>query len=313
MDTKFILHILFIFTLILSGCTQGGADNTKPMYGEIEKSEGQKEADKEFIEDCLEEFGTIDSSIKVTNNNGWSYLSKNDKTTAIKRFNQSWMLNPEHPEAYFGFAFLEDLAGNKNESERFYALALTKDKQFNIAEGCYNRIAQCSEALGLVEKTIESYERMAHINPNSSIAYKKLGYFYSKIEKKEKSLSAYLKAIELDPNDEITYGNLGYLYYQMGKYDKAIENYNHALSLNAKYIYAYVNRGILEMDKGQYKLAKKDFELSVELDKSEGGLWRLLALSKQSLGDKKGACNDLLRAKELGDKVAPQLIQENCQ
>lgn len=99
----------------------------------------------------------------------------------------------------------------------------------------------------------------------------------------------------------------------MGKYDKAIENYNHALPLNAKYIYAYVNRGILEMDKGQYKLAKKDFELSVELDKSEGGLWRLLALSKQSLGDKKGACNDLLRAKELGDKVAPQLIQENCQ
>ena len=43
----------------------------------------------------------LDSSVNVYTNYAWRYFYKNDLKTAMKRFNQSWLLNPEYPDSCF--------------------------------------------------------------------------------------------------------------------------------------------------------------------------------------------------------------------
>jgi tetratricopeptide (TPR) repeat protein len=131
-------------------------------------------------------------------------------------------------------------------------------------------------------------------------------------ENSEEALIAYNKAIELDPTDAMTYNNRGYLYQTKKNYKGAITDYSEAIELDSKYISAYFNRGITEMADNNYDAAKKDFGICVQLDSNSGELRRMLGLTKISLKDKWGACNDLELAKKLGDTQADELIKQNC-
>jgi tetratricopeptide (TPR) repeat protein len=120
---------------------KGVVDNTKPMYGEVLKSEAYKQIDEKFIRSCLQDYGSIDSSAEVMITFAWKYFSENDLTTAMKRFNQAWLLNPDFPDSYFGFAALMEMQNNKAEAERFYKMGLEKDIDHKRAEICYRQIA----------------------------------------------------------------------------------------------------------------------------------------------------------------------------
>jgi tetratricopeptide (TPR) repeat protein len=300
---------LFIICSIVCSChleTNGQKpDNTKPMFGEVPKTKEHIEIDQQFIEESLSQFGTVDSSIKSTLDNAWSYFYHNDLITAMKRFNQVWLLDPEYPDSYFGFAALLEMKNKNSEAERFYKLGKEKDLNGKRAEICFQRIADCKEQLNDIKGTIEAYKNIISINPQNSFAYKKIGFL-------DDNLEAYSKAIELDPNDEMTFNNRGYLFQKQKKYSNAIDDYTRAINLDPEYISAIVNRGITYMEMGEYKNAKKDFEKSVILDPSEAGLRRFLALSKLSLDDKQGACEDFQLAIQMGDIQSENLFNRNC-
>ena len=96
-------YTTILILIIFGSChsQENKIDNTLPMYGGTEKSKEHKEIDEEFIEDCLKQFGSIDSSVNVQIDNAWRYFYHNDLETAMKRFNQAWLLNPEFPDSYF--------------------------------------------------------------------------------------------------------------------------------------------------------------------------------------------------------------------
>ena len=286
-------------------------DNTKPMYGEVEKSDAYQKIDEDFKKECMEQFKTIDSSVYVQTNNAWRYFYNNDLKSAMKRFNQAWLLNPDYPDSYFGFAALMDIQGNQTEAARFYQIAQEKDKTKERAVKCYQRIADCKEQLQDIKGTIEAYSKIAALDPNNVLALKKFGYFQMQNGNYKDALTAYEKAIELDPTDAMTYNNKGYLYHSIRNYKDAIANYTKAIDLDSKYISAYVNRGISEMEQNNFVAARKDFEICVQLDKTSGELRRMLGLSKISI-DKKSACKDFKLAKELGDQQANELLTQYC-
>ena len=121
--------LIFLIVIGLSSCsTAQQPDNTKPMYGEVPKSEQHKKIDDDFKKECLEYFGTIDNAVQAHIDFGWEYFCGNDLNTAMKRFNQAWLLNPEFPDSYFGFAALMEVQGNKSEAKRFYNIGHEKDK-----------------------------------------------------------------------------------------------------------------------------------------------------------------------------------------
>ena len=308
------LSLVLVFGLTSCNNQTSGqeVDNTKPMYGEVSKDEGYKKADDDFRKQCLEQFKTIDSAVWVQIDNGWRYFYHNDLKASMKRFNQAWLLNPEFPDSYFGFAALLDIQNNKKESERFYKIGLSKDNKKQRAQICYQRIADCKEQLKDINGTIEAYSKISEINPANAFAFKKVGYLQMQSGNSEKAIAAYAKAIELDPTDAMTYNNRAYLYQTQKSYNNAINDYTKAIELDSKYISAYVNRGITKIAMNDNLAAKEDFEICVSLDSKDPGLRRFLGLAKLNLNDKTGACNDFKLSKQLGDKQVDELIKQNC-
>ncbi|MDR0871895.1 MAG: hypothetical protein LBN27_00305 [Prevotellaceae bacterium] len=305
----FFFSLLVSFSSCFSMEKNQQPDNTKPMYGEVLKNEIYKKLDKEFIENCIQQYGTIDSAVIVHINYAWGYFYRNDVTTAMKRFNQAWLLNPEFPDSYFGFAALLDMQKNTTEAVRFYKIGLKKDSIHQRAEICYQKIADCKEQLNDIVGTIEVYTKITVLNPNNAFAFKKLGYLQIP---SEAALNAFDKAISLDPNDPHTFINRGYLYQLREDYPESIIDFTKAISLAPENISDYVNRGIVEMLINNNQDAKKDFEMCVHLNPKSGELHRFLGLSKLNLNDKQGACTDFEKAKELGDEQSQELINQNC-
>lgn len=307
-----ILTLLTVIGFTSCGTNAQEPDNTKPMYGEVLKNDEYKKVDEKFIAHCLSQFGTIDSSVKVQTKLAWGYFYNNDLTTAMKRFNQTWILDSEYPDSYFGFAALLEMSGDNLGAKRFYEIGLEKDKTKERAKECYQRIADCKEQLQDYYGTIESYAKLTELSPNDAFAYKKIGYFQMQNGNSKEALAAYAKAIELDPKDAMTYNNRAYLYQTEKNYKNAVIDYTKAIELDSTYISAYVNRGVTQMEQNNFEEAKKDFEICVQLNSNSGELRRILGAAKLSLKDKSGACKDLELAAKLGDKMAEKLIQQNC-
>ncbi|MEN9441922.1 MAG: hypothetical protein RLZ33_1999 [Bacteroidota bacterium] len=305
-----------LFAIII-GCTSfqtigQQSDNTKPMYGEVPKSDEYKKIDEAFKTDCLVQFGTIDSSVNVYIDFAWRYFYNNDLKTAMKRFNQAWLLNAEFPDSYFGFAALMEVQGNKPEAERFYKMGLEKDTAKKRAVMCYQRIADCKEHLQDFNGTIDAYTKISELDSSNVFAFKKLGYLLTEMHKLDEALIAYGKAIELDSSDAMTYNIRGNLYLVYKNYSKAINDLTKAIELDPNNLNAYVNRGISELAIHHFASAKKDFEQCVRLDPEAGELWRLLGEAKVGLHDASGACRDFAKAKRLGDEMVEGLIERNC-
>jgi tetratricopeptide (TPR) repeat protein len=309
-----ILLLLIIIGLLSckNGINGQNVDNTKPMYGEVPKSDEYKKADEDFKKECLDRYKTIDNSVDSLTNNAWIYFYNNDLKTAMKRFNQVWLLNPAFPDSYFGFAALMDMQNNKTESARFYKMGIEKDKDKNRTHICYQRIADCKEQLKDFKGAIDAYTKITVIDPTNAFAYKKIGYFQMEFGSFDEAIFAFKKAIELDSTDAMTYNNRGFLYHSKKMYKQAINDFTKAIKLDSKYIGAYVNRGISEMAESNFDKAKKDFEICVQLDSKSGELRRYLGLAKLNLKDKLGACKDFNLAKQLGDLQADGLIIQNC-
>jgi tetratricopeptide (TPR) repeat protein len=87
--------------------------NLLPEYGNKPKTNEQILADKQFIELCIKQDGNAQEASKHLVRLGFSYLYKADLKTAMKRFNQAWLLNNHNVECYWGFGdvyrYLNDL------------------------------------------------------------------------------------------------------------------------------------------------------------------------------------------------------------
>ncbi len=118
---KQIITILLILIIKISIFAQE-PDNTKPMYGNVEKSEKYKEIDNRFIETVVKQNGTKDSACKVYVDFAWRHLSDNDTEVAMKRFNQVWLLNPNNCDAYYGFYATIKFKGNDEEAEKYFSI-----------------------------------------------------------------------------------------------------------------------------------------------------------------------------------------------
>ncbi|MEQ9490345.1 MAG: tetratricopeptide repeat protein [Alphaproteobacteria bacterium] len=78
--------------------------NECPMFGGIEKNEDMKRADETFIEKTDELGLSREEGAKVSIKLGWKYFLRADYASAMKRFNQAWVLDPSNGDIYHGMA-----------------------------------------------------------------------------------------------------------------------------------------------------------------------------------------------------------------
>lgn len=162
MKTVFICtFVLFLF----SNCSEAQKpDNTKPHYGNVIKTQDYIDLDNEFIQNAVNQFGSRKIAAKKHINFGWEYFGKGDYSTAMKRFNQAWLLDSTLIDVNWGYGavlgatkkydqaiiYLKKYADSNNQNPRIlldlstaylnYANSLKENRQneafdFNIRKG----------------------------------------------------------------------------------------------------------------------------------------------------------------------------------
>ena len=128
---------------------------------------------------------------------GWRYFQKGDLDTALKRFNQSLILDPDFAPGYFGIAYVYSVRNN-----------------FTLA--------------------VENYKKSIEKDPTHSDSYSNLGLALLYSERSEEAFPMLKKAIELDRNNGDAQVNIALYYYWGGDYASAWDHIHVAQKNGAK-------------------------------------------------------------------------------
>lgn len=97
--------------------------NLLPMYGYTEKTEDEKKADEEFTNEVTKKYGDRKKAsqeiIKVAD----EFYQRGEIDTAMKRYNQAWLLDNNNPNAYIGFGDILKKQGYDKEAVEMYKKA----------------------------------------------------------------------------------------------------------------------------------------------------------------------------------------------
>lgn len=111
--------------------------NLLPMYGYGEKTPEQKKADEEFINSVVKEVGSREKGSIGIAGGARQWLEKGDLDTAMKRYNQAWLLDDTNPEVYKGFGDILIKQGYAEDAEKMYEkgriLAIQKYKDARLS------------------------------------------------------------------------------------------------------------------------------------------------------------------------------------
>ncbi len=126
--------LLFTFSILVLGQTPAyenwkniskGNINLQPEYGNIVKTEEQLSADQGFITDILKHYKTKEEASEELVKLGMNYLYNNaDFETAMKRFNQAYLLNSNNPNVYYGYGSIFFNLGAFDEARIYYEKGL---------------------------------------------------------------------------------------------------------------------------------------------------------------------------------------------
>ena len=178
---KKILQIL-IFILVTAGVAQNNNiskwndlasedPSLQPEYGNIKKTKEQKESDKEFVNKLLEEYnGDRKKASAKMIELGFQYLyQKRDLITAMRRFNQAFLINPKNPNLYYGFGTVYFNLGAMEEARNQY------DKGLQIEPNHFEILTDYG--------TTYLGEYYNEVNSDPSLASKKLDLALKKLNK----------------------------------------------------------------------------------------------------------------------------------
>jgi tetratricopeptide (TPR) repeat protein len=108
-DRRFLCLFLLAVALTLfrvSGVTaQSDPSDKLPMYGQpgIARPESLKKIDEDLIRDATFRFGNRQAASRALAEQGWASVRKGTLDTAMRRFNEAWLLNPKNYQAFWGF------------------------------------------------------------------------------------------------------------------------------------------------------------------------------------------------------------------
>jgi tetratricopeptide (TPR) repeat protein len=126
---------------------------------------------------------------------------------------------------------------------------------------------------GALVEAEEMLEQATRLDPASAVAWDRLGLVYAARNRHDAAIAAHDKAANLDPRDPKPLYHRGNLLAATDRIDEAITAYDAAIARDADFAPAYFNRGVLKLRQGA----------------------------------EDAAANDLIRYRQLGGKVPPEL------
>lgn len=157
--------------LLLMVVSAGAKDlpvNEQIMYGGVEVTDGLLKANEVFLQKVDETgVGRADASDQFAKL-GWQAFGAGDISTASKRFNQAWLLNPENPSAYWAFGIIAYDRDNRLDfASKMFDKALSLKEHSTI----YSDYGRIYERAGQPEKAIELFMKGLELNSKEKGCY----------------------------------------------------------------------------------------------------------------------------------------------
>jgi len=213
---KLIFCTIFLSSLI--GCVSNQARTPRidniPMYGqpEIVRPDFMEKGDNEFINKVANEFGDRKKASTLWWQQGDKFVNEGNLDYAMRRYNQSWLLNPENYQPYWGFGRVMLQQRKYNESIKNF------EKAKSLIDDDYQKVALLSD-FGSV---------LSHAAVNSTEVNTK-NELYRKAE------SNFLESTNLDQKYGKVWLQWAYSLYQQGNYNESKEKLSKAKSLGESY------------------------------------------------------------------------------
>lgn len=161
--------------------------NQLPMFGGREKTPEMRKSDAAFVASIEKQGLSREEGAKKVLQVGWSSWAKRDPATAMARFNQAWLLDPENGNIYHGFALVTSVrGGSPTEVERLFQLAVSKSKVDAVAFVDYGRFLwtqkQFDKSLLQLNKALQLSATARNARSNISFVHYLKGDFSSACE-----------------------------------------------------------------------------------------------------------------------------------
>ena len=180
----FISASILALLLVTSAKAQSLPINLLPMFGEVEKTEAMKAMDTAFILSIQQTYPSRKEGSKQVQKIGWAQWQQGDKLTAMLRFNQAWLLDPENGDTYHGFALvISSRGGLPSEVERLFKIAVSKPDVAEVALVDYGRFLwtqkRLDESMVQLNQAINISSTAFNARSNLSFVYFLKGDFVS--------------------------------------------------------------------------------------------------------------------------------------
>lgn len=208
---------VIIVTSTLFGCVSGGGtrvDNV-PMYGQpqTERPAFLKKADEDFIQEASVGLGSREAASRAWHAEGERYMAEGNLDYAMRRYNQSWLLNPDNYQPYWGFARVMVAKRQYEEAFKYFdrAKELINDPYekpaliTDLAIAYHNKAStlpksQLAEKAKYYSLTNSYFEESTKLDPAFSKPWLKWAYSLYVQQDYKASWSKVKKSLELDPD-----------------------------------------------------------------------------------------------------------------
>ncbi len=134
-----------------------------PMYGYDRRPmpANERAIHDEFIQYMVREAGSREAAAKRALQLAWQYYNSGDYRTAMKRFNQAWLLDPNNAEIFLGFGLLMSDRQQNDQAARFYRRSLELDPANNMTITNLALVLK-RNAMALGERSLEAKPLLGH-------------------------------------------------------------------------------------------------------------------------------------------------------
>lgn len=173
-----------------------------PMYGGYNRNTQPqlKQADEALIHKATSAAGSREKAAEAFVRRGFAYYYQGDLSNAMRRFNQAWLLNPNNPDAHWGFAGVYAEQGKTCEARTLLdkVLALGVDKAEWYADA-----ARLDVLCTVAQPNLPTQEKVHYLQESET--------FYTKA----------LSLASSDAEKAYVYGSRAVAYRSLGKNEQA--------------------------------------------------------------------------------------------
>lgn len=212
-----VAGFLISLMLLSGGCatTSGTRIDNIPMYGQpqIERPDFLKKADGDFIKQATEGFGSREAASKAWHAQAEKFMREGNIDYAMRRYNQSWLLNPNNYQPYWGFARIVAEQGKLDDAIAYL------EKAKRLCDDNYQKVALLADAASIYSYKADSLPK--------ELRDERVRYFALADQN-------FLESTGLDPTYSDSWLRWSHSKFREGKYTGAWERLKKARSLGAK-------------------------------------------------------------------------------